>query len=256
MRQLLLLLLFFAVTGGATFTGWEWVQKQSYIVFSRQYVQEVSDLNQLWNSQAGYPHGRNWLSESYYQRRWELLNQWAKILLEYNRKLHLQGEFIQTVEAFSKNQFDFKNTEKMKFYVLELKDRLSRLPKSEIAKSNPILNYVVTRLVVIKALVEENQRLVRRVIPRLSQLELIYQAQYDEDATTYCSTHKTMGDRQTIIEQMKQRCLAPGNAALPMCQQSAAYFQAELDQLQKLDQWNIDKLKQRWPQWREPACAQ
>ncbi len=256
MRQLFLVLLFFAVLGGASYTGWEWIQKEAYVVFSRQYVQEVSELSQLWNSQAGYPQGRNWLNDFYYQRRWELLRKWAKILVEYNRKLHLQGEFVQSIESFIKNNGDFRDSEKMKFYVLELKDRMSRLPKSVIRKSSSLLNLIASRLAVLKVLVEENQRLVRRVVPRLPQLEVIFQAQFDQDSSTYCSTHKAMNDRLTILAQMKQRCLDPENAPLPMCQQGATYFQAELDQLQKLDQWNIDKLRQRWPQWREPACTQ
>ncbi len=45
MRQLLLILLFFGVISGGTYVGLEWVQKQAYVVFARQYVQEVSDLS-------------------------------------------------------------------------------------------------------------------------------------------------------------------------------------------------------------------
>ncbi len=131
-----------------------------------------------------------------------------------------------------------------------------RFPKSELKKSNRLINIVAEPLRLLKVLAEENQRMVRLVIQRLPQLEIIFQAQMEQDSNTFCLTHKTMQDRQSILEQMKERCMDPVNSKLPMCQQGATYFQAELVQLQKLDQWNIDKLKQRWPQWREPACAQ
>jgi hypothetical protein len=256
MRQLLLLLLYFSVLGGSTYIGWEWVQKQAYVVFSRQYTQEVAELDQLWNSQVAYPQGRNWLNDLYLQRRWSLLNDWSKLLINFNRKLNLHGDFVETLEKYSKSAIDYRDTERLKFYILELKDRLTRLPKSGLGKNNPLFMTVVSKLVLAKALVEENQKLVRSSLPRVPQLELIFQAQLDHDTTTYCSTHKTMRDRESIIAQMRERCLETGNARLPMCQQGASYFQSELAQLQKLDQWNIAKLKQRWPGWREPACAQ
>lgn len=255
MKQILLILLLFSVMGGTAYTGWQWTQKQAYVVYSRQYIEEVNELVQLWTAQTSFPQSRNWLHDFYYQRRWELLSQWAQGLVNYNKELHLQGDFIQTVDTFIKNRIDFRDSEKMKFYILELKDRANRLPKSELSKNNILFRFAVEKLYVTQLLIDENQRLLRRVSAKLPDLETIFQAQFDQDSKIYCSTHQTMNDRHAILVQMKERCLEAANANLPMCQQGASYFQGELDQLQKLDQWNIDKLKQRWPQWREPACT-
>lgn len=256
MRQFLLILLFIAVFSGGTYVARDWVQKQAYVIFSRQYVQEVADLAQTWNSQSAYPQGRQWLSDFYYQRRWELLVNWGKALMDFNRNLHLQGEFIQTIEKFAEGKADFREADKMKFYVLELKDRANRLPKTELRRTNSIFNLVVPQLVVLRALVWENKQMVRRVASRLPQLNSMFQAQQEPDTNSYCLLTKAMHDRQTIVMQMKEKCADTSNAPLPMCQQGAVYFQSEIERLQKLDQLNIDNFKQRWPQWREPACAQ
>lgn len=256
MGKFVVLLLLITVVGGGGYVGRDWARQQAFLIYSQKYARGVNEFYQTLESKSKFPHTRTWFNEIYYQRRWDVLSGWGKKLIEIDRKLRLQTEFAATVEKFWAAKSDFREQEKLKFFGLELKQLVGRLPPSKLPNSHWVFPLVALDLVSFNLQIEEHKKIDKRMDARLSQLEVIFQGQQEQDNSTFCTTHKTMTDRQNILNQMKQRCLDPANAQLPMCLQSGSYFQTELDQLQKLDQWNIDKLKQRWPQWREPACTQ
>lgn len=254
MKQLLMFSLFLLVLFGSAYIGWEWVQKQAYVVYSRQYVQEVIELQQTWNSQLSYPQSRELLNDYYYQRRWTLLSQWAKLLVDYNLKLHLSGEFNQTLTKFLQKPFDFKDNEKIKFYALELKDRLSRMQGSQLNKNSKLFNTVVTNLVLFKSLVDENKILSKHVFQKLPQLEAELQFDINIDAKAICTIQTQLNDRYKALNELKQFCLNTKNAKQIMCLNSAAYFQADISNLEKFDNYTLYKIKSHKTNGRSPAC--
>ena len=254
MKQFLMIILFFLVLSGSTYVAWEWVQKQAYVVFSRQYVQEVIELQQTWNSQLSYPRGRDLLSDFYYQRRWALLNNWAHLLVDYNIKLHLGGEFNQTVDNFLHQPIDFRDNEKIKFYALELKDRLSRMQSSQLKKNSKLFNTVVANLVLLRSLVDENKNLSRQVFQKLPQLEVELQFQLDIDTKSICTIQSQLNAREKVINELKQFCLNSINAKQILCQISKGYLQSDISNLKKVDQLTLNKIKSHWTNGRNPAC--
>lgn len=256
MRQLLLNLLIFAVIGAGAYVGLAWSRQQAFLFYSQQFIQEVDETVQIWNRQVGYPLSRQWLNNLIYQRRWEILNEWGKQLIDYDQKLNLHTEFIQAIEKFLQAPTDFRDFEKVKFYALELKQRSKRLPKSQIARQKRLMAAVAGDLEAFKGLLQEHKLLInKKVTPQLASLEMALrgqQGQQQADVTSYCQIHKSVGARQSILEQMKAKCGEPANAKLPLCEPGA---QSKFEELQKLEQASLDRVKQQLPQGREPACV-
>jgi hypothetical protein len=180
MRDLLLLLLISGVVYAGLSVGTDWGRQQAFLHFSQQYIEEVDDFAKAWNRQAPYPFARQWLVEFYYSRRWEVINSWAKELIEYNRKMALKSELVGTIEKFVKTKGDFRDAEKVKFYVLELKQLAKRLPKPELGRNSPLFSVVAGKFIVLRSQLAEHKKLVQNITPRLQQLDMIFRSQMSD----------------------------------------------------------------------------
>lgn len=173
MQKIVLSFIFIVLTGAASYLGSDWVRKQSFILYCREYIAAVDELDQMWRSQQTYPNARVWFGDFYFQRRSEVLERWAKQLVDYDRQLHLQTEIAKVLKKSMASKPDFRNSEQYKFHILELKSLEKRLPSAQLKKTNFLVKLVASNFVFLKALVEENQLLVKRNLARVQQLEAL-----------------------------------------------------------------------------------
>lgn len=255
MRQILLNLLMFGVLGGALFVGHGYSQQQAFIVFSQSYAQEVNDTYQLWANQSAYPKTRQWLNETVYQRRWEVLNIWAKQLMVYEQKLGQRTEFVRAIEKYMKAPTDFRDPEKIKFYSLELTQLMKRLPKSDFSSHKRILNFVASDLDASKRQAQEHKKISQKIHAKISQMEVAFAGHSAPETANFCSAKKSFQERQKFYADLKAQCNEASNRDASICKSLADQLQLQLNELEKEQQANAEKIRQRWPQWREPACA-
>lgn len=248
-------LLFFLVFGAATYVGYSYSQQQAFLVFSQSYAQEVNECYQIWMGQASYPKTRQWLSETIYQRRWEVLTNWGKQIVQFEKKLGQRTEFGQAIEKFMKSPADFRNPDKIKFYSLELAQAVKRLPGSEFSGHKRLLNFVASDLDNSRKFALEHKKISQKIQARIHQMETALGANASAESSNYCSNRKSFEDRKKFLSDLKEQCGEPSGQKFSFCKNQASLIDSQLGELVKEQQAKVAEIQQRWPQWREPACT-